>query len=141
MKALIQDTQEVSNEFKIPLVLSSVSAGFPSPADDYIEGQLDIHKHLVKKPASTIFLKAPDDAMNGDGIFQGDLMVVDQSLKPTNNKVIVAEIDGNRIVRRMLIKHGRVFLTEGKNKSSAIEISPDMNFDILGVVTYVIHYL
>jgi DNA polymerase V len=141
MKALIQNTQEVSNEFKIPLFLSSVSAGFPSPADDYIEGQLDIHKHLVKKPASTIFLKAPDDAMNGDGIFQGDLMVVDQSLNPSNNKVIVAEIDGNRIVRRMLIKHERVFLTEGKNKSSAIEISPDMNFDILGVVTYVIHYL
>lgn len=142
MKALSLNTsQKEPDKYLRPLFLSSVSAGFPSPADDYVEGQLDVHKHLVKKPASTIFLNAPDDTMNADGIFMDDILVVDQSIKPSHNMVVVAEIDGDRTVRRILIKHGRVYLAEGKNKSSVMEISPDMNFEILGVVTYVIHDL
>jgi DNA polymerase V len=75
-------------------MLSRISAGFPSPADDYIDQSLDLHEHLIPKPAATILARAQGDSMQGNGIFHGDLLIIDRSLKPRHGDVIVAAIDG-----------------------------------------------
>lgn len=126
---------------ELPIAFSSVQAGFPSPADDYLEGQLNIHKHLVKRPASTLFIMATDDSMIEYGIFQGDLLIVDKALDPTNNKIIVVDIEGERLVRRFVEKKGRGFLEIGKNNPVYTSIDTEQGVDIIGVATYVIHNL
>jgi len=127
--------------YKIPITFSTVQAGFPSPADDYVERRLDIHQHLVKRPASTIFFPAPDDAMHEFGIYQNDIVIVDRSLKPGNNKIVLVEIDGERIVRCFFIKKGRGFLAVGKTNTSFVSVDPDNGAVIIGVATCVIHNL
>lgn len=126
---------------EIPIAFSSVQAGFPSPADDYLEGRLNIHKHLVKKPTSTVFIHAPDDSMIEFGIFQNDLLIVDQSLKPTHNKMVVVDIEGERLVRLFVEKKGRGFLAVGKERPVFTEMDTDRGVVIIGVATYVIHNL
>jgi len=126
---------------EIPIAFYSVQAGFPSPADDYLEGRLNIHKHLVKKPASTVFIHAPDDSMIEFGIFQNDLLIVDQSLKPTHNKMVVVDIEGERLVRRFVEKKGRGFLAEGKERPVYTELDTERGVVIIGIATCVIHNL
>jgi len=126
---------------EIPFAFSTVQAGFPSPADDYVERRLDVHKHLVKKPASTLFFPAPDDSMSEFGIFQGDLVIVDRSLKPINNKVVLVEIDGEQVPRRYGVKQGQVFLAVGKRDTECEAIDPDLELNVIGVATCVIHHL
>ncbi len=127
--------------YEIPFAFSPVSAGFPSPADDYLEGRLNIHTHLVKKPASTIFMEAPDDSMVEFGIFQGDMLIVDQSLKPQNNKMVVVDFEGERVVRRFIEKKGRRFLAVGKKNPRYTSIDTEYGVNIIGVATYVIRDL
>jgi DNA polymerase V len=127
--------------YKIPLSFSSVQAGFPSPADDYLDGQLNIHTHLVKKPASTLFIMAPDNSMVDFGIFINDLLIVDMSIKPTHNKIIVADIEGERVVRKYIEKKGRCFLVEGEKQPLYFPINSELGVNIIGVVTYSIHDL
>lgn len=124
-----------------PFVFSTVQAGFPSPADDYVEQRLDVHKHLVKKPASTLFFPAPDDSMSEFGIFLGDLVIVDRSLKPLKDKVVLVEIDGERVLRRYGLKQGQVFLAVGKRDVKCEPIDPDLGLNVVGVATCVIHHL
>ncbi len=126
---------------EIPIAFSFVQAGFPSPADDYLEGRLNIHKHLVKKPASTVFIHALDDSMIEFGIFQNDLLIVDQSLKPTHNKMVVVDIEGERLVRRFVEKKGRGFLAVGKERPVFTEMDTERGAVIIGVATFVIHNL
>ena len=125
----------------IPLFLVPVQAGFPSPADDYMEQRLDLNRYLIKHPAATIFVKVTDDSMTKAGIFEGDLLIVDKSLKPHDTKVIMAVYDGNLLVRRFRkIKNSFYLLPENK-AYRPVEIFDDMNLEILGVVTSVIHYV
>jgi len=126
---------------ELPIAFSSVQAGFPSPADDYLEGRLNIHTHLVKKPASTLFIHAPDDSMIEFGIFQNDLLIVDQSLKPAHNKMVVVDIEGERLVRRFVEKKGRGFLAVGKERPVYNEMDTERGVVIIGVATFVIHNL
>jgi SOS-response transcriptional repressor LexA len=77
-------------DLEIPLFMVPVEAGFPSPADDYLEGKLDLNEYLIKHPAATIFVKAPDDSMIKAGIFSGDILIVDRSITPSHKKVVVA---------------------------------------------------
>ncbi len=77
---------EQSTSFETPLFMVPVEAGFPSPADDYLEGKLDLNEYLIKHPAAPIFVKAPDDSMIKAGIFPGDILIVDRSIKPTDKK-------------------------------------------------------
>ena len=82
----------------LPLYLSPVQAGFPSPADDYMEGKLDLHKHLVRNESATFFLRASGNSMEGAGIFDGDLLVVDRSIEATHNRIVIAALDGELTV-------------------------------------------
>ena len=95
----------------IPLFLSPVTAGSPSPADDYRERSLDLNQHLIKHPAVTIFVRVNDDSMIKAGIFCGDLLIVDRSLKPCDKKVVIALCDGSMTDRRFRMIKGKTYPT------------------------------
>lgn len=129
-------------------VLSSVvRAGFPSPAEDYVESMLDLNEHLIHHPAATFIVRVAGDSMTGAGIFPDDLLVVDRSIPPANGRVVIAMIAGGLTVKRLEIKKGRWALLAANPDYPPIDISPapddgqaniDANIDecvIWGVVT------
>lgn len=117
------------------------SAGFPSPAADYIEQRLDLNSLLIKHREATFFLRVEGDSMLGAGIHSGDLIIVDRSLKGQHKKVVVAVLDGELIVRRLLVDGENYTLAAENVDYPAIKISGDANFEIWGTVTNVIHEL
>ena len=86
----------------IPLYLCPIQAGFPSPADDFMDGRLDLHRHLVRNEAATFFLHVTGDSMLGAGIHDGDLLVVDRSVTADSGRVVIAALDGELTVKRLL---------------------------------------
>jgi len=132
-------TEEVSSG--IPLYLSSVRAGFPSPADDYIEENLDLSQYLVKRPASTFIVRVSGDSMIKAGIFPGSLLVVDRSITPTDGKIVIAALVGELTVKRLSLKNGEVRLIAENDEYSPISVEGDLDMVIWGVVTSVIQEL
>lgn len=130
-----------SKGFALPLYAHSVSAGFPSPADDYMETKLDLNDYLIKRPAATFFVKASGDSMQGAGIYDGDILIVDRSIEARNGKVIIAAVDGQLTVKRLVIKNGKSWLWPENLKYPPIEICDENNIVIWGVVTNVVHSL
>lgn len=124
---------------QMPLFLTPVQAGFPSPADDYRERSLDLNEHLIKHPAATFFFRAGDDAMINAGIFCGDLLVVDRSLVPADKRVVIVNQDGATMIRRFRKIKGRSYLIPENPAYGLAEIHEDMDIEILGVATAVIH--
>lgn len=124
-----------------PLYGSKVSAGFPSPADDYLEPNLNLNQHLIKHPAATFFVRVSGESMIGAGINNGDLLVVDRSIEPKDGKVVIAVLNGELTVKRLKIKNGKPQLVPDNKYYPTLEINEDMNFSIWGVVTSVIHEL
>lgn len=124
-----------------PLYLSPVEAGFPSPAEDYSDSRLDLHEHLVRNRASTFFLRAHGDSMTGAGILDGDLLIVDRSEVAGHNKVVIAALDGELTVKRLIRRNGRVLLAPENPDFSEIDITEHEHVHVWGVVTYAIHKL
>lgn len=124
-----------------PLFLAPVEAGFPSPAEDYLDRRLDLHQHLVRNEAATFFLRAHGESMLGAGIHDGDLLVVDRSLEAGHRKVVIAALDGELTVKRLLRSGGRVLLAPENPRFEPIDITERECVYIWGVVTYVIHKL
>jgi DNA polymerase V len=132
---------DLSTRYALPLFLGRLAAGFPSPADDYIEGRLDLNRHLIKHPAATFFVRVSGDSMIEAGIHHGDLLVVDRSLDAVDGHVIVAALDGELTVKR-LFKRGEILRLLPANPAyHPIEILTQQTFEIFGVVTNVIHAL
>ncbi len=125
--------------YKIPLYQSKVEAGFPSPADDYIEAQLDLNEHLIKNPAATFFARATGESMIGVGIFPNDILVVDRSVKPKNGSIVIAIVDGELIVKRLHMMDGVVELRSENPKYRPIKISAETSLEVWGVVCHVVH--
>ena len=126
----------------LPLALCRVEAGFPSPADDYMEGSLDLNDHIIKHPSATYFVKASGDSMIGAGIFNGDLLIVDRSLEASSGKVVIAEVDGQLTVKRLLKLSDGFFSLQSENSSyPPIELQEGNEVVVWGVVTHVIHDL
>lgn len=125
----------------LPLYTCAVSAGFPSPADDYVEKTLDLNEHLIKNPPATFFVKVTGDSMVDAGIFDGDLLVVDRSLEPRHHKVVVAALDGQLTVKRLYKKAGEMWLMPENSAYEPIEVTAELTVTIWGVVTNVIHSL
>jgi DNA polymerase V len=125
----------------LPLFADAVAAGFPSPAEDYIEKKLDLNEHLVKRPSSTFFVRVSGDSMTGAGILDGDLLIVDRSVTAEDNKVVIGIINGNFTVKRIRKKAGKIFLQPENPKFKEMEITAGMDFSIWGVVTFVVHKL
>ncbi|MFA6471543.1 MAG: translesion error-prone DNA polymerase V autoproteolytic subunit [Candidatus Latescibacterota bacterium] len=122
-----------------PLFLSQVPAGFPSPADDYMEGSLDLNTHLIKHPSATFFVRAIGDSMKNAGIYTGDILIVDRSLEAVDNTVVIAVVNGELTVKRLKKESSLLSLVSDNDEYAPIPISEDMDFSIWGVVTTVIH--
>jgi DNA polymerase V len=124
---------------RLPLVLARISAGFPSPADDFIDKTLDLNEHLVRHPAATFFVRVAGNSMIGAGIHQGDLLIVDRSLEAQDGKIVIAILNGELTVKRFRKKFGKVFLWPENSNYQPIEIKDGAQFEIWGVVAHVIH--
>lgn len=123
----------------IPLSEEGVAAGFPSPAEGYIEKDLDLNEHLIHHPAATFFVRADGDSMTGAGIFSGDLLLVDRSLNPVNGSVVIAVIDGDFTVKRLSLSNGKICLLPENSRFEPITITEEQDFQVWGVVAYSIH--
>lgn len=130
---------EVSGKHELPLFLSKVRAGFPSPADDYLDKRIDLNEHLIQHPAATFFVKVKGDSMVNAGIQSGDILIVDRSLEPRDKRIVVAILNGEFTVKRIRKKNNKLYLVSENEAFAAIEITPEMDFEIWGVVIHVIH--
>lgn len=123
----------------IPLYASKVRAGFPSPADDYIEAHLDLNNHLIKHPSATFFVIASGESMTEAGIHTGDLLIVDRSIEPTHGKIVIAALDGELTVKRLWRENHTLRLLPAHQDYPPIEITDEKHLVIWGVVTHIIH--
>ena len=130
---------DVRTKHKLPLFLSPIRAGFPSPADDYLDKKLDLNEHLIKHPASTFFVKVKGDSMIKVGIHSGDILVVDRSVDPKDKKVVVAIVNGEFTVKRVRNVKDKLYLFSENDDYPPIEIKEEFDFEIWGVVIHVIH--
>jgi DNA polymerase V len=122
-----------------PLYSSRVQAGFPSPADDYIEANLDLNNYLIKHPAATFFVRAEGQSMIGAHIQSGDLLIVDRSISPTHGKIVIAAIQGELTVKRLYHQQGKIQLHPENPEFPIIDITENSDLIIWGVVTHIIH--
>tara|TARA_Y100000590_G_scaffold95913_1_gene108889 strand:+ start:2008 stop:2451 length:444 start_codon:yes stop_codon:yes gene_type:complete len=132
--SIIKNTQ-----IKTPVFLDKISAGFPSPATDYMENKLDLNEYLIKHPAATFIVKASGSSMINADIHSGDLLIVDRSLSPKNNNIVIASIFGDLTVKKIKKKNQSFFLVSANEDYPSIEVKEEMECFIWGVVTYVIH--
>lgn len=130
---------DINQKLELPFLLCAVSAGFPSPADDYIDCSLDLNDHLISNRTATFFVRACGDSMIGAGISDNDILIVDRSLMAINGSIVIAAIDGELTVKRLKNKNGRTLLVPENNEYPEFEIHEESSFEIWGVVTYVIH--
>jgi len=124
-----------------PLFLSGVSAGFPSPADDYLDRKLDLNEHLVKNPAATFFVRVAGDSMVGAGINDNDILVVDRSHEPCSGNIVIAVVNGELTVKRLLKNKDCCRLIAENPDYPDLEIDEAAELEIWGVATYAIHSL
>ena len=110
----------------IPYYLHKAGAGFPSPATDYLENKLDLNEYLVKHPAATFIVKASGPSMMQAGIFSGDLMIVDRSITPKNDNIVIASVFGDLTVKKLRKKSSALFLVSANNEYPSIEVKEEM---------------
>ena len=125
----------------LPLYSCKISAGFPSPADDHLEKNLDLNSYLIKNPTATFFVRVNGDSMINAGIHDNDILIVDRSLKPTHGKIVIAVVDGQMTVKRLYKQSGKLFLIPENKNFKPIEITENMSMEIWGVVNTAIHSL
>ena len=116
----------------------SISAGFPSPADDFKELRISLDKELVKNKEATFYARVSGNSMENAGLSDGDLIVIDRSLNPENNKIAVCFIEGDFTVKRIIKKEGQLYLKPENKNYKKIRIKEDDQLIIWGIVTYVI---
>ncbi len=126
----------------LPFHLHKVGAGFPSPATDYIEDDIDLNAHLIKNIPSTFLIRAQGKSMNKVGIYNDDLLVVDRSLNPKNFSTVIANVNEELVVKTFVKEKNQSFLTSGSSDiKDKINLTENPEIVIWGVVTYVIHAL
>lgn len=130
---------EGRNLVALPLYSSKVQAGFPSPADDYIERYLDLNSEFIKHPSATFLLKATGESMIDAGIFPDDVLLVDKSITPVDGSIVIAALDGELTVKRLSCSNNCVQLLPANPKFQPIDITEDQDMVIWGVVTLVLH--
>lgn len=122
----------------IPVAEESVKAGFPSPAQDYLTDAIDLNKELIRHPSTTFYARVAGDSMINAGISEGDLLIVDKSITPKDQDVVVAYIDGEFTLKRIQFEEGKdhLWLMPENEKYSPIKINKENDFSVWGVVTY-----
>ena len=128
-------TPDFSTELELPYIDAGLRAGFPSPADDFIEISIDINKEYIKNKDTTFFAKVKGNSMINAGIFDGDLLIIDKSLEPQNDKIAVCQIDGEFTVKRIKIEKDVVWLIAENDDFKPIKVTQDNEFLIWGIVT------
>jgi DNA polymerase V len=123
----------------IPMFSDSVQAGFPSPAEDHLDLDLNLNDYLVQNPSATFCVKAIGESMKDAGIKSGDIMIVDKSLEPKNRSIVLAVIDGEFTVKRVNVNNDELYLMPENSNFSPIKITEEMDFQVWGIVTYIIH--
>ena len=124
----------------IPFYLHKVGAGFPSPATDYIEDDIDLNSHLITNAPATFIIRVQGKSMTNVGIYDGDLLIVDKSLNPKNFSTVIANVNEELVVKTLIKGKETNYLTSGsKNTSDRINLTDNPEIIIWGVVTYVIH--
>ena len=123
------------------LIDQGISAGFPSPADDFKEIRISLDKELVKNEEATFYARVSGDSMQGAGLENGDLLIIDRSIEPSNSKIAICFVDGEFTVKRIKIESKKVYLIPENKKYSPIEINEENELIIWGIVTYVIKKL
>ena len=130
---------EARSKIEIPLFTAGVSAGFPSPADDFIDKKLDLNEFLISHPSATFFVRVEGTSMIEAGIHPGDILIVDKALEASPGNIVIALIEGEFTVKRFQRTEGRCFLLAENPSFKPIEITEGMRVEVWGVVTYVIH--
>jgi len=125
-------------KLKLPFYIHKVGAGFPSPATDYIEDDVDLNTYLIKNAPATFIIRVQGKSMTNVGIYDGDLLIVDRSINPKNSSTVIANVNEELVVKTFIKGKNNNYLASGPNK---IELSESPNVIIWGVVTYVIHKL
>jgi DNA polymerase V len=122
-----------------PLFITKISAGFPSPAEDYIDKNLDLNEYLIQHPAATFFVRVAGSSMINAGIHSGDILIVDRSVEPADKKIVIAVINGEMTVKRIRKNAGKLYLVPENDAYKPLEITEGSEFQVWGVVTNVIH--
>ena len=125
----------------LPLATETVSAGFPSPADDYIDNGIDLNEQLIKHPASTFFLRVSGHSMTNVGIYDGDLLIVDRSINAEPGKIVIAILDECFVLKKLILNKGSLYLEAAHPDYPTIDIKQYETVQIWGVVIYCIHDL
>jgi len=141
MKVKIIGKYEKKSSIKLPLYETGVSAGFPSPAEDYVDRGLDLNEHLITHPEATFFVRVEGESMVNAGINSGDILIVDRAMEPNNKKIVIAVVDGEFTVKRFIKEDSKILLVPENPDYTAIDICSGSELEIWGVVTYVIHKL
>jgi len=125
----------------LPLYGCPIPAGFPSPADDHLEGPFDLARHLFRNPASTFLARVSGDSMTGAGIHPGDLVAVDRALRAGHGSIVVAVVEGEHTIKRLQLRAGQPWLVAENARYPPLPVDPDAGLVVWGVVTHVIHSL
>jgi DNA polymerase V len=132
-------TPDFSTLLELPLAGTAIAAGFPSPAEEYVEIALDLNKELIKHPASTFYARVKGDSMVDAGIQDGDLLVIDKALEPKEGSIAVCYLDGEFTVKRLAVREECVYLMPANAEFKPIRITEENDFLVWGLVAYVIH--
>lgn len=129
---------DFEKNIELPFIAAGIKAGFPSPAADFDESKISLDNVLVKNREATFYAKASGKSMIGAGIDNGDIMVIDRSIEPQNNKIAVCFIDGEFTVKRISVQKDGVYLTPENKDFQPIKVIEENQLIIWGIVTYVI---
>jgi|SRR5712691_3345509 len=132
---------DFSTPYGCLLVLVPVAAGYPSPADDYLDGPLDLDQYLITHPTATFFVRVAGESMRDAGIHAGDLLIVDRALTPRDGSIVIAVVNGELTVKRLSRHRGTLVLLPENPHYPPLPITETTAFEVWGVVTYVIHRL
>ena len=141
LKSFYSSEKETASARLLPLSSEVISAGFPSPAEDYIELGIDLNKYLIKNPISTFFLRVSGNSMNNAGIYNNDLLIIDRSINPNPGDIVVALIDGEFTLKRLIKKENNYYLKADKENYPTINLYEYLDIEIWGVASYSIHTL
>tara|TARA_Y100001968_G_scaffold110290_1_gene99840 strand:+ start:14867 stop:15319 length:453 start_codon:yes stop_codon:yes gene_type:complete len=129
------------SSLSLPIANECISAGFPSPADDYLDIGIDLNEQLIRNPESTFFLRVSGHSMTGAGINDGDLLIIDRSIDPKPGRIVVAILDGSFTLKRLVLRCKKVYLEAANPDYPSIDITLYQNVQIWGVAIYSIHDL
>lgn len=137
-KPLTFHRAETDSAIRIPFMAEGIAAGFPSPAADFMEKVIDLNKELSRNPLSTFYVRVKGNSMTGAGIDDRDVLVVDRSIAPEDNKIAICLVDGEFTVKRLRVKKDAIYLMPENPDFKPLKITEENNFTVWGIVTYVI---